>query len=83
MKETIKIALLRKIIKHYPTLTIHQVHCPKKYCVSGDRRLRELAEECDIYYEYQNKKYEFGEYQEKSYIQEVLEEELKKLKKQN
>ena len=82
-RETIKIALLRKIIKHYPTLTIHQVHCPKKFCVSGDRRLRELAAEHFLWYEYKDGKYDFGRWNEESFIEEILEIELKKLKKGN
>lgn len=78
MKETIKVALLKNIIKYYPTLTIHQVHCPKRFCVSGDRRLRELREEYAIGYEYRDNKYEFGRWQEKGYFKLALRTELKK-----
>jgi hypothetical protein len=60
MKTSVKIDLLRTIINHYPVVPSHLIHrAGREYCLSGDRRLRELKKN-GVVYKYQNHEYFFN-----------------------
>uniref|UniRef100_A0A6H1ZAQ5 Uncharacterized protein n=1 Tax=viral metagenome TaxID=1070528 RepID=A0A6H1ZAQ5_9ZZZZ len=61
MKTTVTNDLLRTILNHYPIVPSHLIHSAgRSFCLSGDRRLRELSKK-GVIYTYKKHQYDFTE----------------------